>query len=275
MRLTIAQSAVRFFGRLFGGILMAIVIVLSGFLALRLAIHGREVTVPNLSGMSDADAAQAARELGLNLSVENRFYSAAIPQNHVLSQSPEAGAQVRRGLQVRVTESLGVQQVSVPDVTGQQEHAAELILKRSQLELGSTAHLPAPGPAGTILAQTPPANSTGLDGPRVSILVADDLPPSASAAYVMPSLIGLTLASASQRLAQGGLHIASASEPDLAPAAPAETPSQDPAIPPTIAPPPPVSYNAVVISQSPLPGHRVSRADAIRLVLAHRTESEN
>ncbi len=50
--------------------------------------HGREVAVPNLAGLSDSDAADAARELGLNLSVENRFYSPTVqPEPHPFAVS--------------------------------------------------------------------------------------------------------------------------------------------------------------------------------------------
>ncbi len=58
-----------------GGLTVVLVALLFAFLSLRVAIHGREVAVPNLAGLSDADAASAARDLGINLSVENRFYS--------------------------------------------------------------------------------------------------------------------------------------------------------------------------------------------------------
>ncbi len=125
---------------------MFTVALLAAFLALRLAIHGREVAVPNLAGMSDSEAADAAKKLGLNLSVENRFYSPAVASNHVLSQVPIAGSRVRRGWPVRVTESLGPLQIAVPDVTGQSERPASLVLRRLQLDSGTVAHLAAPAP---------------------------------------------------------------------------------------------------------------------------------
>ena len=240
-----------------GGFAMICVAVVCAFLSLRIAIHGREVAVPNLAGMSDADAASAAKDLGLNLSVENRFYSPAVPQNHVLSQLPVAGARVRRGWQVRITESLGPQQVSVPDVTGQTERPASLILRRLLLETGNEAHLPAPSPAGIVLAQSPPANSKGMNGPRVALLVSDDETPAEEPAYVMPSILGLTTGAAALRLAGAGLHIGSSQAPDQAPPAEgAEVPSL-----PTGA--------ATITSQSPLAGHKVTRADTIRVTLSN------
>ncbi len=252
--------------RTLAGLLMFVVALLAAFSSMRLAIHGREVDVPVLSGLSDEDAAAAARKLGLNLSVENRFYSAGVAPNHVLSQAPAAGSLVRRGSQVRVTESLGGQNVSVPDVTGQTERPASLVLRRLQLDLGATAHIPAPGTPGVVLTQSPPPNTGGVFGPRVSILVADpesDAPPQA---YIMPSLIGLTVSAAAVRLSSAGLHIASTTDPAYTP--PTPSPTLDPAIPPDVLPPPPVSQSAVIASQSPQPGHRVTRNDAIRVTIA-------
>ena len=121
--------------QILGGTAMFLVFLVSAFLAMRLAIHGREVTIPNLSGMTDAQAAEASDKLGLHLSVENRFY-ATLPVNHVLSQSPTPGSRVRRGWQIRVTESLGSQQVAVPDVIGEGLQPATLMLRRLQLEVG-------------------------------------------------------------------------------------------------------------------------------------------
>jgi beta-lactam-binding protein with PASTA domain len=263
-----------------GAIALGAVAVLCAFLAMRVAIHGREVSVPNLAGKSDADAAAIAKDLGLNLSVENRFYSSAVEANHVLSQSPTAGARVRRGWQVRVTESLGGQKVNVPDMTGQTERPAQLVLRRLQLELGTVAHLPVPGTAGVVLSQSPPPNSAGLNGPRVALLVSDDESQATPAAYVMPSLVGLTYLAAQARLATVGLHVGGATEPDAAPAADA---SADPNAAPGAAgsdagqvavPVAPVAFsvNAVVTGQSPLPGRKVTRADVIRVTLAHGPE---
>jgi beta-lactam-binding protein with PASTA domain len=249
---------------LFGGLAMVVVAVLGAFLSLRIAIHGREVEVPNLSGLSDADAANAARDLGLNLTVENRFYSSAVAPNHVLSQSPVAGARVRRGWQVRVTESLGGQLVSVPDVTGQTERPASLTLRRLQLEVGAIVHLPAPSPAGIVLAQSPPPNSKGINGPRVSLLVSDDENSTTPEAFVMPSITGLSLASAAVRLSSAGLHIASVQSPDA-------SPESDSATPPDASDyvaPQAVSVTATITAQSPAPGRRVTRADNIRVVLS-------
>jgi beta-lactam-binding protein with PASTA domain len=195
------QAIKRFFAILFGALAMCLVAALFAFVSMRIAIHGREVEVPNLAGKSDAEAAAIARSLGLNLSVENRFYSPAVPPNAVLSQLPVAGSRVRSGWQIRITESLGPQQSTVPDVTGTPERAATVVLRRLQLEVATVAHIPAPGPSGIVLAQSPPPNSHGMNGPDVSLLVSDEETSADLPGYVMPSLVGLTVGAASSRLA--------------------------------------------------------------------------
>jgi len=282
------QRVVHIFNLTFGTLILFAIALIAAFIAMRLAIHGREVNVPSFAGLSDTDAESLAKSLGLNLQVENRFYSVAVAPNHVLSQSPAQGNRVRRGWQVRVTESLGGQQVAIPDVTGQNERTAAVALRRLALDVGNTAHLPAAIPAGLVLAQSPPPDSSSSDGPGVSLLVtADPLPPS-TYAYVMPSLIGLSLPAATARLATAGLHIASAQDPvaeaqaaaaatsdatQTTPASPTE-PKLPVTIPPgdlsaTILNPTPPSAHVVITSQSPQPGHRVTRADNIRVTLSH------
>jgi beta-lactam-binding protein with PASTA domain len=260
------SSLKRILAVLGGAMLMVAVAALSAFLALRLAIHGREVQVPALEGRTDAEATAIAKDLGLNLTIENRFYSPTVAPNHVLSQSPVAGSRVRRGWQVRITESLGPQQVSIPNVTGLTDRPASVMLRRLQLDVASVAHLPAPGPAGIVLAQSPPPNTSGLNGPNVSLLVSDDETPQDDPAWIMPSLTGLSLSAASLRLGTAGLHIASVTEPGDAAPAPA---FPDAASPQPYVAPQALSVNATIASQSPAPGHRVTRADTIRVTLSH------
>jgi len=265
MKSSLLRPLQRVFTIVLGGLAALLVALSFAFLSLRVAIHGREVAVPNLAGLSDADAASAARDLGINLSVENRFYSPTVAPNHILSQSPVAGSRVRRGWQIRVTESLGPQSVPVPDVIGQTDRPASLILRRLQLDVGTVAHLPAPSPAGIVLAQSPPPNSKGLNGPRVALLVSDDETAADTQAFVMPSLVGLTLGTASFRLASAGLHIASAQSPDQ----PDVPQSADASTAPIAVPPPIPTGPATIIGQSPQPGHRITASDAIRVTLSH------
>src|SRR6201998_4064175 len=147
-------------------LVLIVVAMVSALTAMRLAIHGQEVTVPALVGMTPADAERTAAGLGLQISIERQYYSPQIPEGRIMSQLPLPGTKVRRGWQVRVAQSLGPTRVAVPDVTGQSEHAAELNIRRRGLEIASMGEVETAGiPADQVLAQNPTANATQLVAP--------------------------------------------------------------------------------------------------------------
>ncbi len=255
----------RFFTLVLGALAMAAVALISAFIAMRLAIHGREAVVPALTGLTVADATKLAAHQGLELNLENRFYSTEVAAGHVLAQDPAPGSRVRREWPVRITESLGTQAVNIPDLTGESERAATVSIRRLSLDLGAVAHLPVPGDPDLVLTQTPTANSGGVDGPRVSLLVSDPVA-AETPAYVMPSLVGLSYGAASARASMAGLHLVAASAPQSAPSATAATPplAAQPSVSELPAP-----TSGTVVAQTPLPGHRVQQGDAVHVTLSH------
>src|SRR5579885_3221954 len=132
---------------------LCVVALLSAVITMHFAIHGAEVSVPDFRGLTLADAMRRAASLDLNLSVDNRFYSAEMPEGRVLTQSPASGTVVRREWRVRVTQSLGPQRIPIPNVIGQQERTAIIEMRRDGLDLGNVARMPFAGaPEGTVIA---------------------------------------------------------------------------------------------------------------------------
>ncbi|MES2390084.1 MAG: PASTA domain-containing protein, partial [Acidobacteriota bacterium] len=124
---------------------MLVVMLLAATITLRIALHGHEVTIPNFGGLTVGEASQSALHVGLDLNIENKYYSTTVPAGRILSQAPAPGSRVRHGWQVRVTESLGPQQVTIPDVSGEPVREAATDIRRTQLNLGTLAHIDAPG----------------------------------------------------------------------------------------------------------------------------------
>ena len=112
---------------------LLLVAMASALLAMRFAIHGGEVTVPKVVGLSPAEAEQAAGRLGLTFAIERQYYSADVPEGKIMLQIPEAGMKVRRGWQLRVAESLGQQRVAIPDVLGESGRDALLQIGRAHV----------------------------------------------------------------------------------------------------------------------------------------------
>ena len=232
--------------------------LLSAITTMHFAIHGAEVKIPTLKGMTVAEARSQAAGMGLNLDVDNRYYSADVAAGHILSQSPPPGSVVRREWHVRVAESLGPQKVDVPDTVGTEARVAALRLRRAGLEVGVTARLPYAGAQdGTVLAQDPPGHSQGIAQPSVNILVAapDGVAPDG---YVMPDLTGIPIITAQLMLNKIGLKVDTPTYADVF--VPDVSTGPEQAKPP-ITP-------GVVIAQQPMAGARVDQTTMIRLTAA-------
>lgn len=238
-------------------LVLVIVALASALTAMRFAIHGQEVQVPTLVGLTPADAVHAVSNLGLQIEVERQYYSPQVAEGRIMSQMPLPGAKVRRGWQVRVAQSLGPQRVAIPDVTKQSERAAEWNIRRRGLDLTSTAEMQLPGtPADQVLAQSPPANASQVAAPKTSLLitVAADPP-----AFVMPNFVGQPLGSVSRTLQDAGFKLGNVT---MAPAAANASPSATAPVVTVTAPPQP-SPASIVVLQNPPAGQKVVLGAAI------------
>ena len=240
-------------------LLLALVLVtvalISALTAMQLAIHGREVAIPKLVGMSPQEAERAGAASGLLVVIERQFYSADIPEGKIMTQMPPPGAKVRRGWSIRVAQSLGPQRVAIPDVTGGSERIAELNIRRRGLSLGSIAHVNLPDvPVDQVISQSPPANASGVSAPKISVLVSDGPEPPV---YVMPNLTGQPLGSAMLALQDAGIKVGKVSV--LPPPSPAEPPTA-PVAPPAVSEP---SAASMIVTQTPAPGQKIAAGSAV------------
>jgi len=237
--------------------LLVAVALLAAITTMHFAIHGAEVQVPALKDMTVAEARSQTSGLGLNLDVDNRYYSGDVAAGHILTQSPAPGTVVRREWRVRVAESLGPQKVEVPETVGRDERVAALELRRVGLGVGVTARMPwGTAAEGMVLAQDPPAHAQGIARPSINLLVAaagDDAPDG----FVMPDLTGLPVVTAQNELARVGIQ--SATKFVDVPVAPMGKGDTAPALP--------VKPGAVTAQQPPA-GARVDQSVQVRLTVA-------
>lgn len=171
--------------------------LLSMITAMRFAIQGRTVAVPNVVGLPAQQAQELLAGRGLGMRVADRVFSDQ-PVDHVVRQSPHAGANVKSTQRAHVVLSLGPQRVSIPRLEGKSLRVARVEILRAGLQLGEVTqvHLESQ-PVDEVLQQNPPPLATNAGGPRVSLLVS--LGPREEA-YVMPDLSGLSLIELASRL---------------------------------------------------------------------------
>jgi beta-lactam-binding protein with PASTA domain len=249
---------VRFFQIASLVMLLVAVALLSAITTMHFAIHGAEVQVPALDGMTVADARSQTAGMGLNLDVDNRYYSGDVAAGHILTQSPAQGTVVRREWRVRVAESLGPQKVDVPDTVGKDHRLAALTLRRVGLEVGATVQLPwGKAAEGTVLAQDPPAHAQGISRPSVNLLVAAPNDEAADG-FVMPDLVGLPVVTAQAQLAKVGIQ---SPNPTYVAAPVTPVGSGDAPLKPPVKP-------GSVIAQLPVAGALVEQSTLVKLTVA-------
>ena len=175
---------------------------LSAITAMRFAIQGREVVMPNVVGQKMPEAEQMLRGRGIGVQVEDRTYN-PVPVDMVLRQSPPPGMKVKVGQSAHVIVSLGPQSATIPPLIDLTLRTARIELLRGGLQTGevSSAYL---GGAGTdvVLQQDPAPGTSNVTSPHVDMLVSLGPRP---AAYVMPELIGQSLNEAESKLTGIGL----------------------------------------------------------------------
>jgi beta-lactam-binding protein with PASTA domain len=174
---------------------------LSAVMAMRFAIQGREVTLPNLVGKTSADAQSILQKSGLQLKVVDRIYS-DLPPNSIVRQSPPAGEHMKISQDAHVVLSLGPQNVTIPELAGVSLRVARIQLLQSNLQVGEVTSFPLPNlPPDTVAQQNPPAG-TRAASPRVNLLVSGD---DAASAFIMPWFVGMPLADAERELSSADL----------------------------------------------------------------------
>ena len=174
---------------------------LSAVMAMRFAIQGREVSMPNLVGKSAADAQAIVQGRGLFLKVVDRVYS-ELPANTVVRQSPPAGERMKVSQNAHVVLSLGSQNVAIPSLVGESLRVARIQLLQAGLQLGEVTTYASSGNESDMILQQSPPPGTRAASPRVDLLVAQG---QSQPAYAMPWLVGMALPDAERVLASGGL----------------------------------------------------------------------
>jgi len=214
---------------------------LSAVIAMRFAIQGREVDMPNLVGKPSADAQAILQGRGLQLKILDRVYS-ELPANTVARQSPPAGEHMKVSQDAHVVLSLGPQNVTIPALVGESIRVARIQLLQAGLQLGEVSSYPTVAALSDGVLQQSPPPGTRAASPRVDLLVAESAPPPA---YVMPWLVGMSLPDADHLLSTVGMKLSKA----------------------TFAPSPQWP-KGTVIEQSPDRGSKITTDTAIELVVS-------
>ncbi len=208
-------------------------------LALLAPAAKHRVTVPSVTGRTEALAAQALRAQGLT-PVPVQAASAEVGVGLVISESPAAGTLVQRGARVGLVVSTGPGTAGVPEVKGLTSAQAVHKLTKAGFKPTTQDRSSATVPVGTAIGTEPSQGVAVVAGSPVTVFVSSG-PPQVD----VPEVTGQSEAEARATLRAAGLHAGAVTK--------REEPGQAP---------------GTVLSQSPAGGVPVHGGEAVNLVVA-------
>lgn len=138
----------------------------------------RIVEVPDVSGMTEADAEATISTAGLTLGLISGAHSASVTTGHVINQHPAAGSTVQQGFSVDLIVSLGPAMVIAPDVVGLHLSEAKNTVSDAKLTTGWINIIKSDLiPKNQVVEQHPPAGTRIPENEALDMIIsfpADD-----------------------------------------------------------------------------------------------------
>ena len=149
-----------------------------------------DVVLADYSGMTQDEVNAQPQVSSGQITVNwEQSYSNDYAAGYVYKQSPVAGRTVREGQSVTLTVSLGIQYVTVPDVTNYLQADAEQQLKNLGVSVLVTQAVEPTVASGSVIRTDPAAGSQVAAGSTVVVYVSR---PQVSTTAKVPSLVGLS-----------------------------------------------------------------------------------
>ncbi len=223
---------------------VALALVAGGVaLALLLPSSKREVTVPDVTGHTEALAEATLKGQGL-VPVSLQSASPTVPAGLVISATPAQGSVVQRGSRVSIAVSTGPSTEEVPDVKGLSGTQAVHKLTQAGFKPTTQNRSSATVPSGSVISTEPSQGTVVRAGSPVTVLVS-----SGPEQVSVPEVTGQSEGEARASLRAAGLHPGSITKREAA--------EQEP---------------GVVLSQSPTANTPVDSGAAVNLVVAKASQ---
>ncbi len=151
-----------------------------------------DVRVPNLIGMTEAEARVAIGEAGFSVGTVDFEPSADAPADSVIRQDPNRDVYVEAGANIGLVVSLGKPEVEVPYVMGLPKGEARDELRTRNLKV-KLVEVESDEPRDQVIEVTPPAGQSVAEGTTVTITWSDG-------PEKIPDVVGMTQTQAKQLL---------------------------------------------------------------------------
>lgn len=214
------------------GITAALVLVVVALIIVGLAVKGffdggSTVAVPNLVGQQYTTAAANTAYTSIIQIKEGNTQYSSVPAGQIISQNPAASTKVKKNSVVTVVVSKGAEQLTVPDVYGEDKASAETDLKnqgftnvKEQQQYNSNT------PIGDVISTDPARGETAAPTDTITVLISEG--PQITTVSV-PSLTGLSKDAAVRAIQDAGLVVGTENSEFSSTVPSGEVTRQDPA----------------------------------------------
>lgn len=164
----------------------------------------KEVTIPDIKGMTLTDAKKSLSDVGLVLE-EAGTEESSEPEGTILEVNPEPGSTAKKGDKVRVIVSGGETKIPMPDVVGESIDDAKSDLEKAKLTNYKISYETSDYvDSGYVISTDPEASESVTEDTAITIVVSKG----PAVKYVkVPSIIGVSQSTAAERLSNAGLGV--------------------------------------------------------------------
>jgi serine/threonine-protein kinase len=217
-------------------------VVLVNWLILPRVVNlGSEVLVPDLRGLHVEKGRTICASRNLVMVTGAKVYDPAMPVNHIHSQNPPPGRKVKRGRKVYITCSLGMEEITLPELRSLSTRQALISLERLGLYANRIIQIYSDNVSkDRVIGSEPAATSPVFRGYPITLLVSRGTFPEV---YIMPDLVGKPVDRVKSELTEQNLTVnrfRAIREGESAP--------------------------GIVQRQYPLKGSRIERDDAVEII---------
>lgn len=178
------------------GVAAAAILALFGILFVSGVIGGgsKEVTVPDVKGMSYSEAKEVLEAKGLKIEkADEPIASEKIEKGKIVSQTPSKNSKVKKGRTIRVILSAGNTELKVPDLKGLSYKEAKTLLSEMGLQISKGDEVDSDSVTEGLIASQYPSAKTKVDkGDIITVNISKGKKDA-----VIPKLVGTTFTSES------------------------------------------------------------------------------
>ncbi|APH01274.1 hypothetical protein ASJ30_06715 [Janibacter indicus] len=169
---------------------------------------GSTVVVPDVTGLSRADAEASLTQDGDLGYVESAAFDEQVPKGEVITSNPPTGTELSKGSDVTVVVSKGPERYEVPDLTGRTAAQARTTVERRTLTVGATTQAWDDDVAkGRIVSTTPAPGTEVKRDAKVALVVSKGPEPVA-----VPTVTGQGAEAATGAIEEAGLEVTRADD---------------------------------------------------------------